>query len=161
MTNQEVVYLANVLKEVDAPEMEPSFNYAISATLSDAIKISEDIKKALVPTEEFSQLEKDLQGLREKHAEKDEEGKPKTVTFEGGMKQYVIVDAEKPTSPFGKAVAKLQEKYKEAIKKRDEQLDFITKENEDFEPHKITVDQIPKGLSRAAMDAVFMITEKI
>lgn len=159
MKNQDVLYLAMALKDVDAPEMEPGFNYAISATLADANKVAETIKKALAPTEEYSKYEEELQALREKFAEKDENGDPKFFS-NNGVKQYVIKDIGKPGNPFSKAVEKLQEKNKEVIDKREKQLEFIFEENKDFKPHTVSVAQIPKGLSRASMDAVYLIVEE-
>ena len=46
MKNYEIIYLVNALQGVDAPDMEPAFNYAISVNLSETTRVAENIKKA-------------------------------------------------------------------------------------------------------------------
>lgn len=160
MKNYEIVYLANALKKVDAPVMGGWFNYAVSDATKKAEDIAENIMAAIVPDEEYSKYEERMNLLREEHSEKDENGNSIFTQLDNGLRQYSIPVANDPESDFMKSFHKLKEVYKEAIAQREKQLEFLEEENKDFEPLEITYKDLPDGLSRQDMNAVYMIMKK-
>jgi len=163
MTNDDVLFLAQTLPLVDAPDMDPDFNYLVSAAMRLAEGVEKDIKKALEPKKVFQDYLDAMEELRKTHAKKDKEGKP-IQKIEAGpngpVKQYDIPDVNNLSSPFQKAVEKLNEDSKVALDARKKQLEFLDKENKNYNPDFISRDLHPKGLSRRAMDAIFLITKK-
>jgi len=164
MTNEEVLFVANNLTAVDAPDMEPEFNYAVSGNLTEAERIAKKIRDALKPSDEVKAFEKKMQALREKHALKDEKGDSKftMIPTPSGQptKQYTIPGSESDTSPFSKAVAKLKEEYKKDTDKHEKKMEFLEEENKDFKPEWIDLADVPTGLPRRAMDALFFVIKK-
>ena len=164
MTNEEVLFVANNLTAVNAPDMEPDFNYKVSANLSEAEKVAKNIREAVKPGEKLEEYEKEIQALREKYAMKDDKGNPnvRTITLPGGQvrKEYDIPGGDSKTSEFGKALDKLKKKYQEDLDKQEEKMKFLEKENKEFKPTLIDLEDVPKGLTRQAMDALFYVIKK-
>lgn len=164
MTNEEVLFVANNLTAVDAPDMEPGFNYSVSGNLTEAERVAKKIRDAIKPSDEMKEYEKKMQELREKHSDKDEKGNPKftIIILPNGQssKQYTIPAAESPNSPFGKDIKKLKDEYQKHIDKYEKNSEFLQEENKDFKPEWIELEDVPKGLPRAAMDALYYVIKK-
>jgi len=163
MTNDDVLFLSQTLPLVDAPDMDPDFNYLVSAAMRSAEGIAKDIEKALTPKKGFQDYLDAMEELRKTYARKDKDGDPIKVVEAGEMgpqKKYDIPDVNNLNSPFQKAVEKLNSDSKVALDERKKQLLFLDKENKNYNPDFISRDLHPKGLSRRAMDAIFLITKK-
>src|SRR3990167_4508990 len=86
------------------------FTYAVARNIA-------AINKSLEPSSEFMVYDKERVELAQKFAKKDEKDKPLTEN-----NRYVMEDEK----GFDKAFAKLQEKHKEVIEKREKQFkDYI------------------------------------
>jgi len=163
MTNDDVIFLSEVLPLVNVPDMEPDFNYAVSFNLREAEKIAVDINKAIEPKPGMEAYDKSAQELREEYAEKDPDGNAAftaEATEHGPIRHYKIPGLEVSSSLFNMAVAKLKKKHEKDFKEREVQLEFLKKENKQIKLLEISKSDIPKGLSRRAMDAVFLFTKK-
>lgn len=164
MKNNDILFLAQSLPLVDAEMMDADFNYAISYNIREAQKIADNIHKALEPSTEFKEYESKMQELREKYARKDENNEPiasKMTTASGQiLKTYDIPGIDDPKSKFSVSRDALKEQYKEVLLKREKQFEFLKQENKEANFIMIEKKLVPKGLSRAAMDAVFLLIEK-
>lgn len=170
MTNSECVFMFNGLQEVNAPNMEVKFNYAIAKNLR---KLEARIKlyeKASELREEYKKFLEEKEDANKKFADKDENGDPKkkVINQEGmrGQMAYVIPGDGDPKSEYTKAIEKIVAKHKPAIDARSKQVkeynEFMQDEAEDVNLHMVDLDLVPAGLSRKAMDAVyFMIKEPV
>lgn len=160
MTNDDVIFLAESLPFVDAKEMDPDFNYAVSHNLRLCENVAKDIQKAISPTDDFKKFEEDMNKLREKYANKDEHGKlikQTQQTSNGMMVFYDIPDMSNPKSKFNVGSDKLKKEFQKTIDKREEQMEFLKKENAQVKLMMVDKDLLPKGLTRRAMDAVFFM----
>jgi len=163
MTNDDVLFLAQTLGQVNVPNMEPEFNYAVASNLREAEKVAKIIQDAIKPGEDFKNFEKGMQKLREKHARKDDKGKPISTKYEvAGLPKvtYDIPNINDPNGAFNKAVTKIRDEFKETIENQEGRLSFLEKENEEIKLIMVDVSDIPKGLSRRAMDGVYLMTNK-
>jgi hypothetical protein len=163
MTNDDVLFLAENLPDVDVPDMDGDFNYAVSYNMREAERIAVSIRKVIASKEGMKEYLKGVQALREEYADKDPTGKPITTErpVKGGVQTlYAIPGLQNPNSPFNKAVEELKEKHKKDFEEEEKQMEFLQKENKQFKPLTVTRRQVPKGLSRRAMDAVFLFVEK-
>ena len=160
MTNDDVLFLAQALGAVDAPEMEPDFNYAVSHNLRQAETVAETIRDAVKPGEKFDEYKKEMQNLRLEFTRKDDDDNPITFKDENirGQVTYDIPGLSNPGSPFNLAVEECKEKFKAEIKEQEKRLEFLKSKNTKVDIMMIDVDDIPKGLSRVAMDGVFLMT---
>ena len=162
MTNNDVLFLAQVLGEVDAPDMEPDFNYAVSHNIREAEKVSEIIRDAVKPGEEFKEFEKEMQDLRLKYTNKDPEGNPIIIKREANGRvtsTYDIPGLNHTQSPFNLEVEKCKERFKAVIDKQEKKLEFLKEKNTKADIIMVDKSDWPKsGLSRIAADAVFLMT---
>src|SRR3990167_2149607 len=93
------------------------FTYAVARNIAALKNEVEAINKSLEPSSEFMVYDKERVELAQKFAKKDEKDKPLTEN-----NRYVMEDEK----GFDKAFAKLQEKHKEVIEKREKQFkDYI------------------------------------
>lgn len=158
MTNNEILALANGLKNIDPPNMVADFNYAISENLQRASHLAINIQEAIKDSKEVAEFNSLLKVLQENHAVKDKEGMPERRVIPlangGQMVQYNIPDAKDPESEFSIKLEELREKYRKDIKAQEKRLLTLNKENKDFEPYWIIKSDIPDGLSRDEMDLI-------
>lgn len=164
MKNGEILLLVHELPTVSPPNMEGWFNYAIEETLQRAEQKAKSIRKVIEPKEKMAEYQDLLKKIQERFCNKDEYGKPikKITKLSGGkvFEQYEIPESEDPKSLFSVAVKDLSDEYKKDIEEYEKGLDFLDEENNDFEPFWITAKQIPDGLSRNQMKAVFLMIKK-
>ena len=164
MKNKDILFLESELPKISPPDMDRWFNYAVQETIQRAQAKAISIKDVVKAKGEMKKYEEALKELQIKHAKKDEFGEPiKEVMPIGGGQQferYDIEDIKNPNGAFNVAVDKLSEKYKEAIENHLEGMKFLDEENTDFEPYWVTIDQIPNGLTRVEMSAVFLMVKK-
>ena len=164
MTNNEILILAVGLRDINPPNMNGDFNYAISTNRQEAERIAVNIREAIKESEEFAKFKKELQGLQEEYAEKDDEGKviSENIPLPNGTSiiQYSIPAARDPESDFNKKLGELDEKYKEAIDEQNNRLKFLDQENEEFAIFQIEKKDIPVGLEREQMDLILPLIKK-
>ena len=133
------------------------FSYAIAKNTVIVEREIVAIKESLNPSDDFVKYENERLELAKEHAEKDEKGKPKTVT-ENGRDIYVMKDKEK----FNKAFEELKTKHKEALDKRQKQVDEYNKflETEaDIEFFKINLSEVPEDISVEQMQGIQLLIE--
>lgn len=163
MTNKQVLALAEGLPFVDVPDMTGAFNYAVSANLLEAQRISKSINDGIKPDAKMEEYDEKSKKLLEDHSNKDKDGKVISTEHQIGNKvmiHYDIPGIGDPESKYSKAFEKLKEEYKEVIKAHEKKLEFLDVKNNEFKPLMITLDEIPKGLSRLASDAIFPLVKK-
>lgn len=160
MTNQKILDLIPGLRAVDAPGMDPDFNYNVSETLAAAVDLSTHIIKAIEPTTKMEEYNDKANTLRVEYAAKDKEGNPIHSMRPGGIKDYIIPGSELPTCEFRVKLKALEDEYAKEIEAHKEKLKYLEQENKKFKPSWIKKSTIPEGLSRRAMNAVFMISKK-
>jgi hypothetical protein len=144
--------------------MDRWFNYAVQETIQRAVEKAAVIREVIKPKEDMVEYQDELKKLQIKHADKDDDGNPvmEEIELENGQKveKFVIQDIQDRKGKFNVAVDKLLKKYKEAIDGYNEGLKFLDEENKDFEPHWISVDQIPDGITRDEMSLVYLMVAK-
>jgi len=163
MKNNEILILEQELPKLDVANMNRYFNYAVQETIERATAKAATIRKVIAPKPDFEEYQSELSKLQVKYSDKDSNGDPITVITQEGdrkMERYSIPDIENPKGKFNVAVEKLIEKHKPAIDAYNEGLQFLGEENEDFEPMRVSVENIPDGLSRKEMSIVFLIAKK-
>lgn len=162
MTNDDVLFLAQALGAVDAPDMEPDFNYAVAHNLREAEKISETIRDAVKPGDDFKKFEDEMQELRLKYTRNDSEGNPIMNERDAGggrtTSTYDIPGLNNPNSPFNLAVKKCKEEFKTEIDKQEKKLEFLKNNNTKADIMMIDKEDWPTGLSRVAADGIFLMT---
>lgn len=163
MTNKQVLALAEGLPFVDVPDMTGAFNYAVSANLLEAQRISKSINDGIKPDEAMKEYDKKSKKLLEDHSNKDKDGKPISTDHRIGnklMTHYDIPGIGDTKSKYSKAFEKLKEEYKDVIKTHEKKLEFLDVKNNEFKPVMIHIDEIPKGLSREASDTILPLVKK-
>jgi hypothetical protein len=164
MTNNQILMLEQELQNLNPPDMDRWFNYAVQETIQRATEKAKVIREVIKPKDKMVEYQDELKKLQIKHANKDENGDPVVSVMELGNGQraerFEIPDIGDPKGKFNVAVDKLMKKYKEAIDEYNEGLKFLDEENEDFEPHWVSVEQIPDGLSRSEMSLVYLMIKK-
>jgi len=164
MKNKDILLLAQELPKITVPNQNRWFSYALVETIERAIATGATIRKVISPKEGMVEYQTKLKELQEKHADKDDYGKPTVdvVTIGNGQKQesYRIPSANDPKSKFSIAAEKLDKKYEKEIAEFNDGLNFIDEENKSFEPYWVTMDQVPDGLSTAEFRIIFLMLEK-
>jgi len=163
MKNVDILLLANTLPSISPPDMDRWFNYAVQETINRATSTAKIINEVIKPKEKMIEYNKKLKELQLKHTHRDEFGDPVKHTNVINGREFEVFDISEINNPkgaFNVATNKLNEEYKEAIKEYNDGLTFLEEENEDFEPYWVTIDQIPNGLTRNEMKAVFLMVEK-
>jgi len=133
------------------------FAYAIARNISKLQPEIDALNKAYATSDDFVVYDKERAKLAENHAIKVD-GKPQK-TIENGMAKYVIEDQEK----FDKELKVLQEKHKEAVDKRQKQLeDFqeILKEETEIELYFISAEYIPEDIKAQEMAGILLIIDE-
>lgn len=163
MKNKDILLLSQALPHISPPEMDRWFNYAVQETIQRAESKAVSIKSIIKPKEKMAEYQEKLKKLQEEYSNKDEYGQPiKQIDIIGGMQRelYDIPDMKNPKGDFNVAIDELESEYDASIKEYKEGLKFLDEDNPDFEPYWITVDQIPNGLTRAEMSAIFLMIKK-
>ena len=133
------------------------FAYAVARNISKLQPEIDALNKAYAASEDFVAYDKERAQLAESHATKVD-GKPQK-TVENGIAKYVIEDQEK----FDKDLKVLQEKHKEAIDKRQKQLDDfqeILKEETEIELYAIPPEYIPENIKAQEMAGILLIIDE-
>jgi hypothetical protein len=164
MTNNQILMLEQELPNVNVPDMDRWFNYAVQETIQRATEKAKVIREVIKPKEGMEKYQGELKKLQIKYSNKDENGEPVMLITDLGdgkkLERYDIPDINKPNGKFNEAINRLQKKYQADIDKYNEGLKFLEEENKDFEPFWVTVDQIPNGLMRDQMAVVFLMIKK-
>ncbi|MCK4816320.1 hypothetical protein KA005_11175 [bacterium] len=147
------------------------FTYAVTKNkrrLESEIKIME---KAKEPDKSFKEFEKEIDALYKEYADKDVMGKPKMkkimVSATKSSWQYIIPGLNDPESKYGKAVAVLRKKHKEALEaqeKKEEEYQEFLKEESEWKPFMIDLAIVPDDIHQTIMDRIIWMikdTEKL
>jgi len=114
-------------------------SYAIMRNFEKAGTEYKRFEKNNQPFDAYKEYEKELLELQEKHAEKNESGKPKVEWINNQMKKFTFIDPE----AFKKEFDELKEKHKPAIDEREvqnEQIKKFMEQRSDFEPYMIKLE---------------------
>ena len=164
MKNKDILLLNQALPQLSPPEMDRWFNYAVQETIQRASAKAISIREVIAPKDGMKEYQKALKELQEEHAKKDEYNQPireiKPIGNGKQMERYEIPELNNPNGKFNLAAKELDLKYDKAINEYNECLKFLDEENTDFEPYWVKVDQIPNGLTRNEMAAVFLMINK-
>ena len=98
--------------------------------------------------------------MLEKHAEKDDAGKPKKEESENGSEQYVMGDNLKK---FEKEFETLKKDHKEAVDVREKQIEEYTKLLEtdaEVTLYKVKMDDVPETITTRQMAGIYEIIEE-
>lgn len=161
MKNIDLFTFKTGLDVVNVPDADTDFLLAVALnkiSVQTQIEAIQDMAKA---SPDFTKFSDERRVLLEKHAKKDENGKPITTVVTIGDSKEESVEI-KNRKAYDKDYEKLTEKYKEALKEREKQLqnytEFLQEETE-YKPRKVDYDVVPKtGLTQKAMDGlIFMI----
>lgn len=159
MKKSEVLSLYKSLNQLGALS-GVKFAYAVAKNINILKNEVESLDKALEPEEKFQEFEKERVALLEKHADKDEGGKPKKETSDNGSEQYVMGDNLKK---FEKEFEVLKKDHKEAVDARDKQIDEYTKLLEtdaEVTLHKLKMEDIPESITTRQLAGIYDIIEE-
>ena len=163
MKRRELYELAEGLEKVR--QSGNKFCYAVSKNKRIVDMELSKMEKQREPSVKYREFLTKIEGLRKKHAEKDENGNPK-VEWKMGVdgKQrgvYVGLDTKNMDSPFMKEVAPLEKEYEdeinEQLKKDSDYYNVYLEEETDIELHKVWIDDIPKDITQEEMDGIFLM----
>jgi uncharacterized protein YhaN len=171
MTFKECIEMLTGLSEMDKVNpavLHVRLSYAVAKNKRKLREIETDLQESLKPSEGYKKFLKEKGDLLNKHAERDENGRPvKNIieTSEGLIDNYTIKGGVGAGSPFSKDLETLKSKFKSDITQREQQVerynDHLGSES-DFVPHMVPESLLPeKGIPQAAMNGlIFMITEE-
>lgn len=159
MKKKELIDLNNALYKV-GNLTGPRFTYVIARNMSLLKDEMASLDKAFRADDGYIEYDKERAALAQEYSEKDPTtNKPKTL-MENGVERYVMADQKK----FDDALKVVQEKHKDAIDRRKDQVELFNKlleedttvmlyelKQEDL-PANITVDQL-SGLTRILANA--------
>lgn len=164
MKNGQILLLDQELPNINPPNMNGWFNYAVQETIQMAASKAISIRDVISVKGDMLKYQDELNELQEKYAVRDEYDKPiKHITPIGSGRQYEVFEIKEidnPEGEFNVALAKLDEKYKEAIEDYKNKLKFLDEENPNFEPLWIEPKMIPDGLTRNQMKAIILMIKK-
>jgi hypothetical protein len=144
------------LQSVDAPEMDPEFNYAVSKNIHILEEIKQCLEDAAADPKGYDLYLKALEEINKLHSKKDK-GEPILIPLPGGRAKYDIIESD----DYNLEIKNLNEKHYKVIeaKKRNIQKynDMLNKECSELKFFEVDRKHIPKGLTRTAMNAVFYI----
>lgn len=153
MKNVELTRLLQGINAVDSLS-GVRFAYAMSKNKKLITSEVETLEDAIKYSDEFEAYEKDRIELCERHAEKDDKGKPKT----SGDK-YVMADQKK----FDKGLEALNEKNKEVIerrKKQGEEYGKLLEVESSYEPFMVEFEDVPKDITVSQMDGIIELIKE-
>ena len=147
MKNKEVITLSNQLSTLSGLK-----GVALSVAIVKNKKLLDAEKDALTEgvkaTEKYNEYDTKRIELAQKHAQKDEDGKPKV---EGNT--FVMEDME----AFNKELDVLREEYKEELDARDKQIEefneLLEKESS-VELVQVTKEDLPEDITVAQMEII-------
>ena len=150
MKNSELIELFVALQKV---EKLPGAKFAYAVAKNNALLKTEinSINAAVSPTEEYTKYDKERVELAKKYSKKDNNGEPvvKDNAFD-------IED----TASFEKDLKELQEKHKEAIDSRENQIkefEKLLEEKNDVELFKIPYTDVPEQITGEQLKGIFAI----
>lgn len=160
MKKSEVLSLYRNLNQLGALS-GVKFAYAVAKNINILKDEVEAMDKALESDEKFQEFEKERVALLEKHAEKDDSGKPKKEGAENGSEQYVMGENLKR---FEKEFDVLKKEHKEAVDARDKQTEEYMKLLEtdtEITLYKLKMDDIPETITTRQMAGIYSIIEEV
>ena len=134
------------------------FAYAITKNLNLLKGEIESLEKALEATDKFTEFETARIALVEKHADKDEDDKPKTETDANGGQKYIMSDSKL----FDKEFETLKKTHKETVEAREKQITDYTAlldTESDFKPYMLKLADVPEAISTSQMAGIVTIIE--
>lgn len=152
MKNFQILNLVETLSQLDLPGAK--FAYGVSRNIHILKPHVQALQEARKASPDFMQYDKERAGLAKKYSKKDEKGKPVIVGTE-----YVLEDRES----FDKDFAELQQKYSEAIQKREQQMrEFAELADKDVEVelYKIKLADVPQEITTAQMNDIYELIEE-
>jgi hypothetical protein len=139
--------------------LDCKMNYAVAKTKRLIAAEVEATREAIAPLPAFLAYEQDRIALCRDHADRDENGQPKTTELRG---QVVFVMSPENRPAFDAAVASLRIEYAEAIEaqtKRQESIETFLRERIDVELHRVGDAPVP-ALPAAIYDALFPLFDE-
>lgn len=154
MKRKELFQLKQALESVSTLK-GVKFAYSIAKNLQEVNNEIEAVNKAMAPSEDFIQYEKERIKLNEEYAEKTEEGNPKVWN-----NNYVI--SPKNRDAYEKRMEELKKNHKMALKERDEQMEeyqVLLEEDVDITLHKIQEGNLPSDITIEQIHGILQVIE--
>lgn len=151
-TNRDIIGLYNTLESLNYKGVK--FAYTIARNIKSLKPLMESMDKALAIPKEFIEYDKLRVDLAKRHADKDENGKPKVE-----KNNFVIKDVK----AFDEEINALQEKYKTVIDARQKQLDeYKVFQDEEVEVEVFPISQmlLPEDITTKELTSIFPIVEE-
>jgi hypothetical protein len=153
MTHNEAVVMYRALMNETATLKGVRFSYAVAKNIEALKPFVTAVEQASKPSEAYDEYEKKRIALAEKHAEKEEDGKPVIQA-----NSYVIEDQDAFDSEF----TKLREEHKEVLDERAKQEDDFNKLLE--EPLEVSLttvklDEVPEDINVSLMRKINSMIE--
>lgn len=148
MNKKELLEFNNALKSVSDLK-GVKFAYAVTKNKNNIKNEVEAIVEAQNQSDEYKEYEKERIALCEEMAIKDENGKPKINKF-----NYEIEDEK----AFEVKFDELKEKHKEAIEKREKQLEdfeLLLEEAAEVKIHKVKIEDLPNDITPKQLEGIF------
>ena len=133
------------------------FAYSIAKNLQEVNNEIEAVNKAMAPSEDFIQYEKERFKINEEYTERTEEGSPKVWN-----NNYVI--SPKNRDAYEKRMEELKKNHKTVLKERDEQIkeyQALLEEDADITLHKIQEDNLPSDITVEQIHGILQVIEVI
>ena len=154
MKRKELFQLKQALESVSTLK-GVKFAYSIAKNLQEVNKEIEAVNKAIAPSDEFMQYEKERIKLNEEYAEKTEDGKPMVEN-----NNYVI--SPRNRGSYEKRMEELKKKHKKVLSERDEQIkeyQALLEENVDITLHKIQEGNLPSDITAEQISGILPVIE--
>jgi len=157
LTKQQVLDLYNGLQAVsNLPGAK--WAYAVDRNINKLQPEINSLQRAYaINDEEYKEFNNKREQLAKKHAKK-EDGKPKTITL-NNKREYILEDEE----AFQKEFKKLKKEYKEAVKRREEQMDEfndILKDEIELNLYMIDPDYMPEKITPTQVSNIMLVIDE-
>lgn len=159
MTRNQLSVFFNGLCSV-AKMVGVQFAYAVAKNKAHCEQEIKAMEEAGKPTEEYQEYEKERKELCEKHALKDEHGRPRVETLSPVVQRYVGLEENEK---FQKELEKLNKKHQKVLDAREKQVkDYLKfcEEEIEIDVHQIALDVVPEKITVGQLEEIMpMIKE--
>lgn len=147
----------------------PRSTYAVNKNKRLVKEVITDMEKAIEPSDKMKEFQKEREGLAKDHCVKGDDGKPvlKKMSGNGGIQMiYDIPGQDDEKSPYRKALAKVEKKFKEEIEVQDTKVkkynDEFLNEPTEYVPFMIDLDflEAHEICPQPVMDLIFWMIKE-
>lgn len=174
MLNKELLKLNADLDKVDlsnfkewvTPHTRFDVLYELTKKKSELKKIVDTITSTLKVPNELNDFYDAVNTINAKYANKDENGKPKTLTIQGkevyDIPNNIFYDKG---SSYNKELEEVRVQYKNTVDTYNKDIkdyqEFLGKENKDFNPSSIDKERLPKDISQEVLEKLYPLIKSV